>query len=169
HIVLTYDENGNLKNTTCNDTEKVRDYTYDNENRLKAVKENGSLLMAALYDGNGDRIFRLDYRKNADYVSNKAGTAENVYYSSNSSYDADVILNEMLIPNGVTNNTAINYELTGYINDINTEYTQTLMEFGANGNTTNVYEYGDGRNSATINGTKGYYLYDGRGSVAVFY
>ena len=169
HIVLTYDENGNLKNTTCNDTEKVRDYTYDNENRLKAVKENGSLLMAALYDGNGDRIFRLDYRKNAEYVSNQAGTAENVYYSSNSSYDADVILNEMLIPNGVTNNTAINYELTGYINDINTEYTQTLMEFGANGNTTNVYEYGDGRNSATINGTKGYYLYDGRGSVAVFY
>lgn len=169
HIVLTYDENGNLKNSTCNDTEKVRDYTYDNENRLKAVKENGSLLMAALYDGNGDRIFRLDYRKNSDYVSNKAGTAENVYYPSgsvNSSYDTDVILNEMLIPNGVTNNTAINYELTGYINDINTEYTQTLMEFGANGNTANVYEYGDGRNSATINGTKGYYLYDGRGSVA---
>ena len=169
HIVLTYDENGNLKNTTCNDTEKVRDYTYDNENRLKAVKENGSLLMAALYDGNGDRIFRLDYRKNADYVSNKAGTAENVYYPSNSvnsAYDTDVILNEMLIPNGVTNNTAINYELTGYINDINSEYTQVLTEFGANGNTTNVYEYGDGRNSATINGTKGYYLYDGRGSVA---
>lgn len=169
HIVLTYDENGNLKNSTCNDTEKVRDYTYDNENRLKAVKENGSLLMAALYDGNGDRIFRLDYRKNAEYVSNQAGTAENVYYPSGSvesAYDADVILNEMLIPNGVTNNTAINYELTGYINDINTEYTQTLMEFGANGNTTNIYEYGDGRNSATINGTKGYYLYDGRGSVA---
>ena len=169
HIVLTYDENGNLKNTTCNDTEKVRDYTYDNENRLKAVKENSTLLMAALYDGNGDRIFRLDYRKNSDYVSNKAGTAENVYYPSNSvnsAYDADVILNEMLIPNGVTNNTAINYELTGYINDINTEYTQTLMEFGANGNTTNIYEYGAQRNSAAINGTKGYYLYDGRGSVA---
>ena len=169
HVILTYDENGNLKNTTCNDTEKVRDYTYDNENRLKAVKENGTLLMAALYDGNGDRIFRLDYRKNSDYVSNKAGTAENVYYptsSVNSSYDTDVILNEMLIPNGITNNTAINYELTGYINDINTEYTQTLMEFGANGNTVNVYEYGAQRNSATINGTKGYYLYDGRGSVA---
>ena len=94
---------------------------------------------------------------------------ENVYYPSssvNSAYDTEVILNEMLIPNGVTQNTAINYELTGYINDINTEYTQTLMEFGANGNTTNIYEYGAQRNSATINGTKGYYLYDGRGSVA---
>ena len=169
HIILTYDENGNLKNTTCNDTEKVKDYTYDNENRLKAVKENGTLLMAALYDGNGDRIFRLDYRKNSDYVSNQAGTAENVYYPSGSvknSYDTDVILNEMLIPNGVTQNTAINYELTGYINDVNSEYTQVLTEFGANGNTTNIYEYGAQRNSATINGTKGYYLYDGRGSVS---
>ena len=169
HIILTYDENGNLKNTTCNDTEKVKDYTFDNENRLKAVHENGTLLMAALYDGNGDRIFRLDYRKNSDYVSNQAGTTENVYYPSGSvknAYDTDVILNEMLIPNGVTNNTAINYELTGYINDVNSEYTQVLTEFGANGNTTNVYEYGAQRNSATINGTKGYYLYDGRGSVS---
>lgn len=125
--------------------------------------------MAALYDGNGDRIFRLDYRKNSDYVSNKAGTAENVYYPTNTvknTYDTEVILNEMLIPNGVTRNTAINYELTGYINDINSEYTQVLTEFGANGNTVNVYEYGAQRNSATINGTKGYYLYDGRGSVA---
>ena len=125
--------------------------------------------MAALYDGNGDRIFRLDYRKTASYISNKAGTAENVYYptsSVNSSYDADVIMDEMLIPNGVTANTAINYELTGYINDINTEYTQTLMEFGASGNTTNIYEYGESREIATINGTKYSYMYDGRGSVA---
>lgn len=63
HVVLSYDANGNLIKTECNGTEKVVDYTYDNENRLKAVKENGTLLMAALYDGNGDRIFRLDYRK----------------------------------------------------------------------------------------------------------
>lgn len=69
----------------------------------------------------------------------------------------------MLIPNGITSNTAINYELTGYINDINTEYTQVLTEFGANGSTTNIYEHGEQRNSATINGTKGYYTYDGRG------
>lgn len=169
HVILTYDENGNLKNTTCNETENVRDYTYDNENRLKAVSENGSLLMAALYDGNGDRIFRLDYRKNSEYVSNQAGTAENVYYnyaSGGISYDHDMIRDEMLIPNGVTQNTAINYELTGYINDINTEHTQVLMEYGANQSITNIYEYGDRRSSATINGTKGYYLYDGRGSVA---
>ena len=145
------------------------DYTYDNENRLKAVKENGTLLMAALYDGNGDRIFRLDYRKNPQYISNRGGTAENVYYNYSScgiSYDHDMIRDEMLIPNDITQNTSINYELTGYINDINSQYTQVLMEYGANQSITNVYEYGAQRNSATINGSKGYYLYDGRGSVA---
>lgn len=40
------------------------------------------------------------------------------------------------------------------------------MEYGANQSITNIYEYGAQRNSATINGSKGYYLYDGRGSVA---
>lgn len=169
HVVLSYDVNGNLIKTQCNDTEKVMDYTYDNENRLKAVKENGTLLMAALYDGNGDRIFRVDYRKNPKYISNLGGTAENVYYNYSSggiSYDHDMIKDEMLIPNGVTQNSSINYELTGYINDINSQYTQVLMEYGANQGITNVYEYGDQRNSGTFNGKKGYYLYDGRGSVS---
>lgn len=125
--------------------------------------------MAALYDGNGDRIFRLDYRKNPQYISNRGGTADNVYYNYSSggiSYDHDMIRDEMLIPNDITQNTSINYELTGYINDINSQYTQVLMEYGANQSITNVYEYGAQRNSATINGSKGYYLYDGRGSVA---
>lgn len=169
HVVLSYDVNGNLIKTACNETEKVQDYTYDNENRLKAVHENGALLMAALYDGDGERIFRVDYRKNPEYVSNKGGTAENIYYNYSSSgidYDHTMIRDEMLIPNGVDAKNSINYELTGYINDINSEYTQVLMEYGANQSITNIYEYGDQRNSATINGQKGYYLYDGRGSVA---
>ena len=73
----------------------------------------------------------------------------------------------MLIPNGITSNTAINYELTGYINDINTEYTQVLTEFGANGSTTNIYEYGEQRNSATsknvttVTVSKGTTIYEG--------
>ena len=111
----------------------------------------------------------LDYRKNPQYISNRGGTAENVYYNYSScgiSYDHDMIRDEMLIPNDITQNTSINYELTGYINDINSQYTQVLMEYGANQSITNVYEYGAQRNSATINGSKGYYLYDGRGSVA---
>jgi YD repeat-containing protein len=34
-------------------------YSYDAENRLKAVREGGSLLMAASYDGDGNRIFQV--------------------------------------------------------------------------------------------------------------
>lgn len=40
------------------------------------------------------------------------------------------------------------------------------MEYGANQSVTNVYEYGEQKNSATINGMKAYYMYDGRGSVS---
>lgn len=170
HVVLSYDKNGNLVRYASSETNDVQEYTYDNENRLKAITENGSLLMAALYDGDGERIFRLDSRQNAQYTSNKGGTAESVIYSTGAgsgiAYDHDMIMDEMLIPNGIDDKNAINYELTGYINDINTEYSQVLMEYGASQSVTNIYEYGAQRNSATINGTKGYYLYDGRGSVA---
>lgn len=34
-------------------------HKYDNENRLRAVMQNGTVLTAALYDGNGDRIFKV--------------------------------------------------------------------------------------------------------------
>ncbi len=88
------------------------------------------------------------------------------YSTGGISYNHDMIKDEMLIPNGVSKNASINYELTGYINDVNTQYTQVLMEYGANQSITNVYEYGAQRNSATINGTKAYYMYDGRGSVS---
>lgn len=172
YVVTTheYDENGNLVKTNDAKTRAITTYTYDNENRLKAVRENCTLLMAALYDGDGQRIFRLDYKKNPSYTSNRSGTATNIYFDCASScgisYDHNMIEDEMLIPNGVNLFKACNYELTGYINDINAEYTQVLMEYGANQRITNVYEYGEQRNSATMNGTKGYYMYDGRGSVA---
>ncbi len=78
-----------------------------------------------------------------------------------------MVKDELLIPNDISIWNASQYELTGYINDVNTEYTQVLMEFGSNGRWSNVYDYGVQRNSVNIkNGEKAYYLYDGRGSVA---
>jgi len=41
-------------------------YSYDAENRLKAVREGGELLMAASYDGDGNRIFQM-YRTLVPY------------------------------------------------------------------------------------------------------
>ena len=122
----TYDANGNLiKDKDCYHLVS-KDYSYDNENRLEAVKVGGTLLMAALYDGNGDRIFPLNSYEAENYVTNGKGTAANVYSSLSSkdvySYDRTMVKNELLIPNGITLKTAFEYELTGYINNINTPY-----------------------------------------------
>ncbi|NQP27597.1 DNRLRE domain-containing protein [Streptococcus suis] len=51
----TYDKNGNRTASKKND-EKL-DYIYDTENRLLAVKDKEGLLMAALYDGDDNRVF----------------------------------------------------------------------------------------------------------------
>lgn len=55
----TYDKNGNLTGKLAFGEEEVA-YAYDVENRLKAVTEGGTLLMAALYDGDGNRLFTVE-------------------------------------------------------------------------------------------------------------
>ena len=62
-----YDVNGNLiseKTPIIGDKGCEKTYSYDNENRLKAVKENGTLLMAMLYDGDGMRTFTAEFTAN---------------------------------------------------------------------------------------------------------
>ena len=165
----TYDKNGNLIKETspaCLNKSDAKTYSYDNENRLTAIKENGSLLMAALYDGDGERIFVLSDRdscslpccddKNAKNISRQSGTV---------TVDKDLIYDTLLIPNGVKECSLGDYDLTGYINNINAEYTQVLMEYGANGKITSAYEYGVNRESAKIDGDHYYYQYEGKGSV----
>ncbi|WP_316606158.1 HNH/ENDO VII family nuclease [Streptococcus pluranimalium] len=51
----TYDKNGNRISSKKND--ETLDYIYDTENRLLAVKDKEGLLMAALYDGDDNRVF----------------------------------------------------------------------------------------------------------------
>lgn len=53
----TYDDNGNLIKKTADG--ETYTYAYDVENRLTAVREGGALLMAASYDGDGNRTFQL--------------------------------------------------------------------------------------------------------------
>ena len=82
-------------------------------------------------------------------------------------YDIDMIRDILYVPNGI--NTAYleeNYVLTGYINDINTEYTQVLVEYGNTGSYDSVYEYGNQRTTMYQNGEVYSYEYDGRGSVS---
>lgn len=42
-----------------------------------------------------------------------------------------MVIDALLVPNGITFGKAGMYELTGYINNINAEHTQVLMEFGS--------------------------------------
>ncbi len=87
--------------------------------------------------------------------------------TGNAGYDRDMIWDVLYVPNGI--NTAYleeNYVLTGYINDVNTEYTQVLAEYGKSGDYDSVYEYGIQRTSMYQNSQVYSYEYDGRGSVS---
>ena len=172
-INFNYDKNGNLvkssqKDFLCKDE---RTYTYNNENRLTAVKDNGRLMMAALYGGDGERLFTVNYMHETDYRSSYGGTLAQMNIQTLAKdrvveYDSKLIKDEMLIPNGVKPISYGLYELTGYVNDTNREHSQVLLEYGAEERITNYFEYGAaGRNS--ISGMRGkyFYDYDGRGSV----
>lgn len=54
-ITYTYDKNGDRIASEKN-SEKL-DYIYDTENRLLAIKDKKGHLMAALYDGDDNRVF----------------------------------------------------------------------------------------------------------------
>nr|WP_269139427.1 hypothetical protein [Streptococcus oralis] len=54
-ITYTYDKNGNRIASEKN-SENLN-YIYDTENRLLAIKDKKGLLMAALYDGDDNRVF----------------------------------------------------------------------------------------------------------------
>ncbi len=82
----------------------------------------------------------------------------------------------VVIPENPDEKTRVDYELTYYVNNVNTENTQVLMEYGKRNELKNVYTYGNERiavdtiadtyNTESDDYEKDYYLYDGRGSVA---
>ena len=67
-VDYTYDENGNLISEIGEyGTDKVETYyDYTVENRLQAVYDADRLLMAAAYDGDGNRVFQLNYNLHTD-------------------------------------------------------------------------------------------------------
>jgi len=54
-----YDKNGNRIKELAPD-ERKREYQYDTENRLIAVRDELGLLMSALHDGDDNRAFRAN-------------------------------------------------------------------------------------------------------------
>lgn len=289
-VSYTYDADGNLVSETGKDgTDKVDlTYTYTVENRLEAVYDKKELLMAAAYDGDGNRVFQLNYNLHTDEdwkgnsgngngsnkdnagsgnsssssngnnsgngnssssdnnanenVKNKnngnggnssanngkGGNGENngntgnsaslgeteeiVVSGGNSAEDSSIgSSNENSTDSGTGNGNATNaetnnsqnqigilfpiasensdtesylisliktsgkeknYELIEYINDVNREYAEVLVEQNINGILDTAYVYGaaigvgsDRLSLGRFDGSTGYYLYDPRGSV----
>lgn len=245
-----YDVNGNLTEKDDGSTKTV--YSYDIENRLKAVREGGTLLMAASYDGEGNKVFQITlnegiFTEDGGYISTGEDKDASVSSSSGSGghsipvphgekiyqdpadtifwygfgqgvlqfftnanaalsaylsdwfhhvwdmvtgrfdvrftggiaySDGDIKavrgtgiseddVRTVLIPAGPVDVTRTYYDLTYYVNDVNTSNTQVLMTYGRNDSEKAAYVYGNGRISESdlISGQTGDYVYDGRGSV----
>ena len=67
-LAYTYDADGNrISETGRIGTDKVnRTYEYSVENRLAAVHDGDELLLATAYDGDGNRVFLLNYNLHTD-------------------------------------------------------------------------------------------------------
>lgn len=88
-----YDADGNLISQIGRDgTDKVElYYSYTVEDRLEAVYDKKELLMAAAYDGDGNRVFQLNYNLHTDEDSVKEVWCKTNLYRSRTSYKLEII------------------------------------------------------------------------------
>ena len=145
---------------TENSYDTPTQYEYTAENRLAVVRQGENVLMAALCDGDGNRVFQIDNT----YKWEDCYGDEVLIPESQRTEKGDSPKEQLagLIPNGVN---AKGYTLTEYINDINQENTQVLAEYKADDTLRQTYTYGTERLSDDKGDKTSYYLYDGRGSV----
>ena len=161
----SYDKDGNLIQE-CDKTNSADPVTYEYtaENRLAVVKQGGTVLMAAMYDGDNNRVFELDNTyKWEDCYGDEVLIPENQRTEDGNSPKEQLA---SLVKGG---SNAKGYTLTEYINDINRENTEVLAEYGADEKVRQAYTYGESgigeRVSVDKSEESSYYLYDGRNSV----
>ena len=161
----SYDKDGNLIQE-CDKTNSADPVTYEYtaENRLAVVKQGGTVLMAAMYDGDNNRVFELDntYKWEDCY-------GDEVLIPANQRTEDGNSPKEQLASLVKGGSNAKGYTLTEYINDINRENTEVLAEYGADEKVRQAYTYGESgigeRVSVDKSEENSYYLYDGRNSV----
>ena len=161
----SYDKDGNLIQE-CDKTNSADPVTYEYtaENRLAVVKQGGTVLMAAMYDGDNNRVFELDntYKWEDCY-------GDEVLIPANQRTEDGNSPKEQLASLVKGGSNAKGYTLTEYINDINRENTEVLAEYGADEKVRQAYAYGESgigeRVSVDKSTESSYYLYDGRNSV----
>ncbi len=123
-------------------------YTYDTENRLKAVREQGVLLQAMTYDGDGNLAYELDYNPDA-VVDNRC-----IYFLSHGTRAERDLYHKVSDIHGWVKG---DYTLTEYLNDVTKENVEVLAEYGKNYCSMTVYTYGNERISATTFNGYGYH------------
>ena len=120
--------------------------------------------MAAMYDGDNNRVFELDNTyKWEDCYGDEVLIPENQRTEDGNSPKEQLA---SLVKGG---SNAKGYTLKEYINDINRENTEVLAEYGADEKVRQAYTYGESgigeRISVDKSTESSYYLYDGRNSV----
>ena len=234
-LAYTYDADGNrISETGRIGTDKVnKTYEYSVENRLAAVHDGDELLLAAAYDGDGNRVFLLNYNLHTDddwkgnsgngngnnkdnsgsgnngngnsgnngngngngkgkgnnKKNSKSGGTDDAGYGNATNAEENNSQNQCgilfplqeevsateadLIARIKTTGKEKNYELIEYLNDVNREHAEVLVEQNINGKTDTSYIYGAEINGGfdrisldRFDGSTGYYLYDARGSVS---
>ena len=234
-LAYTYDADGNrITETGKVGTDKVeKTYEYTVENRLAAVHDGDELLLAAAYDGDGNRVFLLNYNLHTDddwkgnsgngngnnkdnsgsgnkgngnsgnngngngngkgkgnnKKNSKSGGTDDAGYGNATNAEENNSQNQCgilfpvqeevsaveadLISRIKTTGKEKNYELIEYLNDVNREHAEVLVEQNINGKTDTSYIYGAEINGGfdrisldRFDGSTGYYLYDARGSVS---
>ncbi|MDE5590706.1 MAG: hypothetical protein K2J60_16465, partial [Acetatifactor sp.] len=182
-VQYTYDADGNLTGEYSPTDRSLITYTYTVENRLEAVctgtAYSQTLQMAAAYDGDGNRVYQLNYNPDKDedlsdyYCTNNScdykGTGIRLQAEGEVSPAERELLSLINASGAVTDSS---YELIEYINDVNREYTEVLVEQNINGTLDTAYVYGaaigigsDRLSLDRFDSSTGYYLYDPKGSV----
>ncbi len=143
------------------------EYEYTAENRLAVVSQGGTVLMAAMYDGDNNRVFQIDNT----YKWEDCYGDDVLIPKSERTENGDSPQEELasLVKGGVN---AKGYTLTEYVNDVNRENTEVLAEYKADNTVRQAYTYGESGNGERIGVDKvdkstetSYYIYDGRGNV----
>ena len=115
-----YDGDGNLvqEQDCTNNADSVK-YEYTAENRLAVVSQGGTVLMAAMYDGDNNRVFQIDNT----YKWEDCYGDEVLIPKSERTENGDSPQEELasLVKGGEN---AKGYTLTEYVNDVNRENTE---------------------------------------------
>lgn len=124
-------------------------------------------------NGNGNNGNGGSNNGNGNNNGNGSGNTNNTGGSQNQSgilfpIEGEVSdLEKELIDLVKTSGKAKDYEFVEYVNDVNREYAEVLMELNINGEMDTAYSYGNERlTNERFTGRTGYYTYDPRGSVS---